>query len=110
MVVVETEGTLLELKQSKDVLLVLFGGKECGVCHAIKPKLIGLMAAHYPLATIAYIDCHATPELGAQQGVLSLPTLQVFFGGQKFIEEVRTFSLQKVIDNMARPYQMITSD
>lgn len=98
-----------ELKHSEDALLVLFGGRDCNVCHAIKPKLLELMGEHYPKMTLVYVDCHETTELCAQNGVFTLPTLQVFFGGQRFVEEVRSFSLQKVVQDLARPYSMMFS-
>lgn len=104
---IQTLEQLEALKQQHDALLVLFGGKNCNVCHAIKPKLIELMQAHYPKMHLAYVDCHVVTEVCAQQGVLSLPTLQVYFGGQRFVEEVRTFSLQKVVQDLARPYAMM---
>lgn len=107
MQTLETLAQLDELKQSEEALLVLFGGRECNVCHAIKPKLVELMAEHYPKITLVYVDCHETTELCSQNGVFTLPTLQVFFGGQRFIEEVRSFSLQKVVQDLARPYAMM---
>lgn len=110
---VKTLETLAEfeaLKHSEEGLVVLFGGLNCNVCHVIKPKLIELITAAYPKMTLAYVDCHVTTDICAQNGVLSLPTLQVYFTGQKFIEEVRTFSLQKVVQDMARPYGMCFED
>jgi len=104
---IETLEALDALKQSEEGLLILFGGKECNVCHSIKPKLIALMQENYPKIKMVYVDCHVVREVCSQNGVLSLPTLQVFFTGQRFIEEVRTFSLQKVIQEIARPYSMV---
>ena len=46
-------------------------------------------------------------DICAQEGVFTLPTLQVFFTGQRFIEEVRSFSLQKVMQEIERPYQLL---
>ncbi len=106
----ETITTLDELdalKETEQALLVLYGGKDCNVCHSIKPKLIELMAAHYPKVKLVYVDCHVTHDICSQHSVFSLPTLQVFFTGQRFIEEVRSFSLQKVIQEIERPYQML---
>ena len=110
MKTLESLAELDSLKASEEGLVVLFGGKECNVCHVIKPKLIELMTEHYPKMTLAYVDCHVTTDICAQNGVLSLPTLQVYFTGQKFFEEVRTFSLQKVAQDMARPYSMCFSE
>jgi len=107
---IETLEELDGLKQSEDALLILFGGKECNVCHSIKPKLIELMAEHYPKVKLGYVDCHVVTEICSQNAVFTLPTLQVFFTGQRFIEEVRSFSLQKVMQDIARPYSMVFSD
>lgn len=101
---------LNELKSTEDGLLVLYGGKNCNVCHSIKPKLIELMQEHYPKVKLVYIDCHVVTEICSQNGVFTLPTLQVFFTGQKFAEEVRSFSLQKVMKDLERPYSMVFSD
>ncbi len=94
------------LKQSEDALLVLFGGQKCTVCDSIKPKLIELMIEHYPKIKLVYIDCHLTTEICSQNRVLSLPTLEVYFAGKLILEEIRTFSLQKVVNDLARPYRM----
>lgn len=107
---IETLDELNALKQSEDALLILFGGKECNVCHAIKPKLTELMAENYPKVRLVYVDCHVVTDICSQNGVFTLPTLQVFFTGQRFIEEVRSFSLQKVMQDIARPYSMVFSD
>lgn len=107
---IETLEELENLKQSEDGLLILFGGKNCNVCHAIKPKLLEMVTENYPKIKMVYVDCHVVMDVCSQNGVLSLPTLQVFFTGQRFIEEVRTFSLQKVIQDIARPYSMVFTD
>jgi len=90
--------------------LILFGGKNCNVCHVIKPQVIVLIEEQYPKIKMVYVDCHETTDVCSQNGVLSLPTLQVFFTGQRFIEEVRTFSLHKVMQDIKRPYSMIFDD
>lgn len=107
---IETLTELEDLKQSEEALLILFGGKECNVCHAIKPKLIELVTEQLPKMKMVYVDCHVVTDICSQNGVFTLPTLQVFFTGQRFIEEVRSFSVQKVVADMARPYSMVFDD
>lgn len=107
---IQTIEQLEALKKSEEALLILFGGRDCNVCHAIKPKLIDLITDSYPKMKMAYVDCHVVIDVCSQNGVLSLPTLQVFFTGQRFIEEVRTFSLSKVVTEIARPYSMVFED
>ncbi len=98
---------LNQLKTTEKGLLILFGGQQCSVCQSIQPKLMERMTQQYPKMTLVYVDCHTAPEVCAQNGVMSLPTLQVFFDGGCFIEEVRTFSLQNVLSKIQRPYQLL---
>jgi len=93
MITIETQEQLDTLKQENDALLVLFGGAHCGVCQTIKPQIFDKFSAKFPNLEMVYIDCEQMQEICAQHGVFSLPVVQVFFMGQKFIEEVRGFSL-----------------
>ncbi|WP_024851595.1 thioredoxin family protein [Hydrogenovibrio kuenenii] len=95
------------LKAEKDALLVLFGGQECNVCHAIKPKLIEMFSERFPKIEMVYIDCHLTTGICSQQSIFTLPVVQVYFGGQKFVEEIRSFSLSKLLDDCQRPYDLM---
>ncbi|MBN2646546.1 MAG: thioredoxin family protein [Thiotrichales bacterium] len=107
MNVIETADALAQAKQQHEALLLLFGGSECHVCSVIKPQLIEKVGLRYPKMQLAYIDCHRCTEVCAQQQIFSLPVVQVYFTGQKFIEVGRSFSLQKLLDDMDRPYQML---
>ena len=110
MLDIQTLEQLESLKKSQQALLILFGGKECNVCHAIKPKLMSLITESYPEMKMVYVDCHVIIDVCSQNGVFSLPTLQVFFSGQRFIEEVRSFSLGKLVKDIVRPYSMVFDD
>ena len=107
MQTITTTEKLDQLIQQETAVLVLFGGTNCNVCHSIKPKLEDMIQEQYPLTKMVYIDCHETTDICAQKSVLSLPTLQVFFTGQKSIEKVRTFSLKNIADEIKRPYGMV---
>lgn len=101
---------LTQLKQTEPGLVVLFGGKNCGVCQSICPQLEAMIATHFPKLKWIYLDCHQAPELCAQQGVFSLPVLQVYFEGQKHFEAVRVFSLKKVQADLTKPYALMFGD
>lgn len=106
----ESLNQLNQLKTESEALLVLFGGRECNVCHVIKPKVEEAVSTAYPNMQMAYVDCHEHTDIGAQEAIFSLPVLRVYFTGQKFIEEVRSFSVQKVVDDIERPYKMLFSE
>ncbi|WXU00045.1 MAG: hypothetical protein Ctma_0753 [Catillopecten margaritatus gill symbiont] len=89
----ESQAQLDNLKREKEAILILFGGENCGVCQTIKPQIDAKFTSKFPNLEMIYIDCEQLQEVCTQHGVFSLPVVQVFFMGQKFIEEVRGFSL-----------------
>ncbi len=100
----EGQQQLDTLKREKDAVLVLFGGANCGVCQTIKPQITANFSVKFPSLEMVYIDCQQWQEVCAQHGVFSLPVVQVFFMGQKFIEEVRGFSLLALEQEIEKVY------
>jgi thioredoxin-like negative regulator of GroEL len=77
---VEVNRKLIRLSlYSKDAILILFGGENCGVCQTIKPQINANFSDKFPALTLVYIDCQHAQEICAQHGVFSLPVVQVFF-------------------------------
>ncbi|SFV85597.1 Thioredoxin [hydrothermal vent metagenome] len=93
MIHLSNQTQLATLKQEKTAILVLFGGTNCGICQVIKPQIEAKFSDKFPDLVRVYIDCEQSQDICAQHSVFSLPVVQVFFMGQKFIEEVRGFSL-----------------
>jgi thioredoxin-like negative regulator of GroEL len=83
-------------------LLVLFGGKRCGVCQSIKPRIEQMIAEQFPEVELRYIDCEQEPELCAQQGVFSLPVVKFFIDGQVYLELARNFSFSELAAQLER--------
>lgn len=97
------------LVQSK-ASLVLFGGENCGVCTAIKPRLEKLLNSAYPELRLLYVDCQRSQDICAQNSVFSLPVVRVFFEGQLFLEEIKAFSINKLVTDIERPYRALFLD
>jgi thioredoxin-like negative regulator of GroEL len=102
---VENFETLQNLIDHTQATLVLFGGEHCGVCQVIKPKLEEMLITRYPEMTVVYADCQRYPSIGAQSSVFTLPVVRVYFEGQLFIEEIKAFSLSKLLKDLERPYK-----
>ncbi len=100
----ESQAQLDTLKREKEAVLILFGGANCGVCQTIKPQIDEKFCHKFPDLEMVYIDCEQLQEVCAQHGVFSLPVVQVFFMGQKFIEEVRGFSLLALEQEIEKVY------
>lgn len=110
MQTVSTLEELDQLKQTNEALLILFGGTTCSVCDAIKPKLEEMISQAFPKMLQVYVNCNETTDICSQNGIFSLPVVQVYFTGQKFIEEVRSFSLGALVNEIQRPYGMLFSE
>lgn len=94
-----------ELKASGAVF-ILFGGKHCNVCHALRPQLEDMLQSHYPDVTATYIDCEVSPEICAQHSVFTLPVVQFYIEDKKVTEFSRSFSIQQLNQSMHRSYSI----
>ena len=96
---------LVKLKASGAVF-ILFGGRQCNVCHALRPQLEDMLESHYPDITAAYIDCEVSPDICAQHSVFTLPVVQFYIEGKKVTEFARSFSIEQLRLSMHRSYTM----
>ena len=96
---------LVKLKTTGAVF-ILFGGKQCNVCHAIRPQLENMLDTYYPDITSAYIDCETAADICAQHGVFTLPVVQFYIDGMKITEFARSFSIEQLRQSMHRSYTM----
>lgn len=69
--------------QSDVPVLVDFWATWCGPCKAIAPVLDELSGEYANKARIVKIDVDQNPNLAAQYGIRSIPTLFVFKNGEK---------------------------
>lgn len=89
-------------------VLVMFGGADCSVCQAMKPKIEQLLEREFPELHAVYLDCHGQADsVCAQEGVFTLPLVQLWFDGKKFAEFSRVFAIGQVRDAIARPYEVM---
>lgn len=78
------EGTFEKAVLQSDVpVLVDFWAAWCGPCKAIAPVLDELSTDYEGKARIVKIDVDANPNLAAQYGIRSIPSLFVFKNGEK---------------------------
>ncbi|MFD1007017.1 thioredoxin family protein [Oceanisphaera ostreae] len=108
MLSVSDQTQLDALLTSHSAVLVLYGGQACGVCHALKPQLQRLLAEQFPRIQACYVDCQAAGgALCAQQRIMALPVVQIWFEGSRFTEFFKVFSLSDIRAALTRPYTLL---
>ena len=70
-----------QVLQSSRPVLVDYWADWCSPCKQIAP-IIDELSREYPNVKFVKVDTNTNPNLAAEQGVLSLPTLQFFHGGR----------------------------
>ncbi|MGW0557859.1 thioredoxin [Streptomyces sp. NPDC002926] len=63
-------------------VLVEFTADWCGPCRQLAPVLSALAAEEADRLKVVQLDVDTNPEIMARYGVLSMPTLMVFRGGE----------------------------
>ncbi len=102
-----TREELDALVDALDGLVVLFTEDFCQVAEAVEPKLAALLAEQFPALRMVVVSRNDAPELLAQLGVLSFPTVVLYFGGRETQRFVRTFAIDAVGAAIDRPYEIL---
>ncbi len=77
-----------EVLDSNVPVVVDFWAEWCGPCKMIGPSLEELSSEMAGSVKIVKVNIDENPELGAQYGVRSIPTLLLFKGGQRADQKV----------------------
>lgn len=90
-------------------LVIYFSSPSCNVCHVLRPKLMEALEKEFPTIGRYHADVALTPEIAAQFQVFSAPTIIVFFEGKEFIRKGRSMSVSGLLQEIKRPYEIMTS-
>ncbi len=66
-----------EVISAKDIILADFWAGWCGPCRFFAP-VFGAASDRYPGVVFAKVDTETEPQLAAEFGIMSIPTLMVF--------------------------------
>lgn len=98
---------LNKLIELEPAVAVYFSAPDCGVCHALRPKVEALFFDEFPVVNFVHIEIHKSPEISGEYNVFSTPTLLVFFEGKEFLRKVRLMGIQELQHKIERPYKML---
>ena len=83
--------------ESEKTVLVDFYADWCGPCKMLAP-IVEQVAAEVPGSAVYKLNVDEAPELAAQYGVMSIPTLIAFKNGEPAVRKVGVQSKQVILD------------
>ena len=96
-----------EYINSEPAVMCYFSHDECNVCKVLRPKIDEMQKNEFPRVKMIYCDTVKYPEIAAQRGIFTVPTILVFFEGKEFIRVSRNNSIDELKRQIDRPYQMV---
>ncbi len=87
-----------DVLESDKPVVVDFWAEWCGPCKAIAPDLEAISDEMAGDVTIAKVNMDENPDLAAQYGVRSIPTLLMFKGGEPVAVQVGALPKSRIAD------------
>ena len=95
--------------EQKPAVALYFSAPTCNVCHALKPKLMTAFEKHFKEMEIISVDVSEDQATAAHFSVFAIPTLIVFLDGREFVRKTRHMSVDEVVGEIKRPYEIMFS-
>ena len=90
-------------------VMVYFSAPTCNVCHALKPKLLEALDANFKEFVVESVDISVEEDIAPHFGVFAIPTIIIFLDGKEFLRKSRHMSVDEVMREIRRPYEIMTS-
>lgn len=101
--------SIIRERDSDGMSLFYFSRPSCGVCSAIKPKVISLLE-EFPDIRSYYVNLDDIPEAAGQMSVLTIPAVLAYADGKEIVREARYISMDNLSEKIRRPYSFIHGD
>lgn len=106
MNIINSTEKIEELINNNEMVLIYFGGNNCGVCNDMKPKVESLLKG-YPKIKSAQVDVEKSIELSAKYSIFTIPVILVFAQGKEVIREARHISIKDIDSRIDRYNSML---
>lgn len=90
-------------------VMVYFSAQSCNVCHSLKPKLLKALDENFNEFKVESVDVSEQEDIAPYFGVFSIPTVLVFLDSKEFLRKSRHMSVDDVIREIKRPYDIMIS-
>ncbi len=90
-------------------VMVYFSAPTCNVCHALKPKLLEALHENFDKFIVESVDVSQEQDVAAHFGVFAIPTVLIFLDGREFLRKSRHMSVDEVMREIQRPYEIMLS-
>jgi thioredoxin-like negative regulator of GroEL len=90
-------------------VMVYFSAPTCGVCHSLKPKLLEALEDNFPTFKVESVDISLHEDIAPHFGVYAIPAALIFLDGKEFLRKSRNMSIDEVIREIKRPYEIMIS-
>lgn len=96
-----------KLKEERESFYIYFSASSCGVCQVLEPKIRDMMQDNFPKLKAFYIDSSKQPEIGAQLGFYTNPSLLVYLDGKEFLRRSRSIGITQLEEDIKRTYDLL---
>ena len=90
-------------------VMVYFSAPTCNVCHALKPKLLDALERNFSEFKVESVDISVEEDIAPHFSVFAIPTVLIFLDGKEFLRKSRHMSVDEVMRQIKRPYEIMTS-
>ncbi|ERJ11293.1 thioredoxin family protein [Haloplasma contractile] len=105
MEIVTSINDVEQIIQNRDMVLIYFSGKNCGVCSVLKPK-VNELTNEYPNIKKIEVEVENSLHLSAQYNLFTVPAVLLFIEGKEAIRELRHISMLDLETKISRYYKL----
>lgn len=95
------------LKEKRESFYIYFSAPSCSVCQVLSPKISSMMLKEFPLLKAFHVDTSLHPEIAAQLGLYTNPSLLVYLDGNEFLRRSRSIGVTQVEEDIKRTYNLL---